>query len=165
MVSAPAWDGTGREFNSWQCWTYDPCSLSLRLLGSSSGFPGYIWLDTKIEFKKRKEKVVYENWSSTKLYNKAALSAPSSQIVSLFWKYCVGSSWEYYGSQNEVNTFLKKLWKIHCLLFVWMEIEVTMVFIFSIINSGITFLWTQQQRLHIKLRSYPTDHRHLAGKT
>ena len=34
MVSAPAWDGTGREFDSWQCRINIPCSLSLRLLGS-----------------------------------------------------------------------------------------------------------------------------------
>ena len=33
VVSAPAWDGTGCEFNSWQCWIYIPCSSSLRLLG------------------------------------------------------------------------------------------------------------------------------------
>ena len=29
--SAPAWDGTGCEFNSWQCRIYIPCSLRLRL--------------------------------------------------------------------------------------------------------------------------------------
>ena len=27
--SAPAWDGTGCEFDSWQCRIYIPCSLSL----------------------------------------------------------------------------------------------------------------------------------------
>ena len=32
--SAPAWDGTGCEFDSWHCRIYIPCSLSLRLLGS-----------------------------------------------------------------------------------------------------------------------------------
>ena len=32
VVSAPAWDGTGCEFDSWQCRIYIPCSLSLRLL-------------------------------------------------------------------------------------------------------------------------------------
>ena len=37
VVSAPAWDGTGREFDSWQCRIYIPCSLSLRLLGSLRG--------------------------------------------------------------------------------------------------------------------------------
>ena len=40
MVSAPAWDGTGREFDSWQCRIYIPCSLSLRLLGSFRGSLG-----------------------------------------------------------------------------------------------------------------------------
>ena len=32
--SPPAWDGTGCEFDSWQCQIYIPCSLSLWLLGS-----------------------------------------------------------------------------------------------------------------------------------
>ena len=26
VVSAPAWDGTGCEFDSWQCRIYTPCS-------------------------------------------------------------------------------------------------------------------------------------------
>ena len=34
VSSALAWDGTGCEFDSWQCRIYIPCSLSLRLLGS-----------------------------------------------------------------------------------------------------------------------------------
>ena len=55
VVSTPAWDGTGCEFDSWQCRIYIPCSLSLRLLGSF-GFSGYIWLDTKIVLKKKKSK-------------------------------------------------------------------------------------------------------------
>ena len=41
VVSAPAWDGTGFEFDSWQChWAYD--------YSGPSGFSGYIWLHTKI---------------------------------------------------------------------------------------------------------------------
>ena len=55
-ASASAWDGTGCEFDSWQCRIYIPCSLSLRLLGSPSGFSGYIWLDTKIVLKKKKHR-------------------------------------------------------------------------------------------------------------
>ena len=51
VVSTPAWDETGCEFDSWQCRIYIPCSLSLRLLGSLSWFYGYIWLDTKIGMK------------------------------------------------------------------------------------------------------------------
>ena len=35
--SAPAWDETGCEFDSWQCRIYIPCSLSLQLLGSFRG--------------------------------------------------------------------------------------------------------------------------------
>ena len=40
VVSAPAWDGTGCEFDSWQCRIYIPCSLSLRLLGFLRGSLG-----------------------------------------------------------------------------------------------------------------------------
>ena len=46
VVSAPAWDGTGCEFDSWQCRIYIPCSLSLRLLASLRGSLGF----TKIVF-------------------------------------------------------------------------------------------------------------------
>ena len=53
--SAPTWDGTGYEFDSWQCRIYIPCSLSLRLLGFLRG-SGYIWLDTKIVLKKRRKR-------------------------------------------------------------------------------------------------------------
>ena len=46
VVSAPAWDGTGCEFDSWQCWIYIyiyiPCSLSLRLQLGPFGFSVYI---------------------------------------------------------------------------------------------------------------------------
>ena len=55
VVLAPAWDGTGCEFDSWQCLIYIPCSLSLRLLG----FSGYIWLDTKIVLKKKIERLPF----------------------------------------------------------------------------------------------------------
>ena len=34
VVSAPAWDETGCEFDCWQCRIYIRCSLSLRSLGS-----------------------------------------------------------------------------------------------------------------------------------
>ena len=40
VVSFPACDETGREFDSWQCRIYIPCSLSLRLLGSLQGSLG-----------------------------------------------------------------------------------------------------------------------------
>ena len=45
--SAPAWDGTGCEFDSWQCRIYIPCSLSLRLLGSLRGSLGTYGLTQK----------------------------------------------------------------------------------------------------------------------
>ena len=48
MVSAPAWDGTGCEIDSWQCWIYIPCSLSLRLLGSLRGSLGTYGLPQKL---------------------------------------------------------------------------------------------------------------------
>ena len=53
MLSAPARDGTGCEFDSWQCRIYIPCSLSLRFLGSLRGSLVYIWLKTKIVLKKQ----------------------------------------------------------------------------------------------------------------
>ena len=48
VVSTPAWDGTGCEFDSWQCWIYIPCSLSLRLLGSLRGSLGTYGLTQKL---------------------------------------------------------------------------------------------------------------------
>ena len=50
--SAPAWDGTGCEFDSWQCRIYIPCSLSLRLLGSLRGSLGTYGLTQKLCLKK-----------------------------------------------------------------------------------------------------------------
>ena len=47
VVSSPAWDGTGCEFDSWQCRIYIPCSLSLRLLGSLWGSLGTYGLCVK----------------------------------------------------------------------------------------------------------------------
>ena len=46
--SAPAWDGTGCEFDSWQCRIYIPCSLNLRLLGSLRGSLGTYGLTQKL---------------------------------------------------------------------------------------------------------------------
>ena len=40
LVSAPAWNGTGCEFDSWQCRIYIPCSQNLRLHGSLRGSLG-----------------------------------------------------------------------------------------------------------------------------
>ena len=48
VVSTPAWDGTGCEFDSWQCRIYIPCSLSLRLLGSLRGSLGTYGLTQKL---------------------------------------------------------------------------------------------------------------------
>ena len=52
MVSAPAWDGTGCEFDSWQFRIYIPCSLSLRLLGSLRGSLRTYGLTQKLCWKK-----------------------------------------------------------------------------------------------------------------
>ena len=52
VVSAPAWDGTGCEFDSWQCLIYIPCSLSLRLLGFLRGSLGTYGLTQKLCLKK-----------------------------------------------------------------------------------------------------------------
>ena len=51
VVSAPAWDGTGREFDTWQCRIY-PMFIEPTITWVPSGFSGYIWLDTKIVLKK-----------------------------------------------------------------------------------------------------------------
>ena len=48
VVSAPAWDGTGCEFDSRPCRIYIPCSLSLRLLGSLRGSLGTYGLTQKL---------------------------------------------------------------------------------------------------------------------
>ena len=50
--SAPAWDGTGCEFDSWQCRIYIPCSLSLRLLGFLRDSLGTYGLTQKLCLKK-----------------------------------------------------------------------------------------------------------------
>ena len=55
VVSAPAWDGTGCELDSWQCRIYIPCSLSLRLLGSLRGSLGTYGLTQKLCLKKSRE--------------------------------------------------------------------------------------------------------------
>ena len=47
-----AWDGTGCEFDSWQCRIYIPCLLSLRLLGSLRGSLGTYGLAQKLCLKK-----------------------------------------------------------------------------------------------------------------
>ena len=47
--SAPAWDGTGCEFDSWQCRI---CSLSLRVFGSLRGSLGTYGLTQKLCLKK-----------------------------------------------------------------------------------------------------------------
>ena len=52
--SAPAWDGTGCEFDSWQCQIYIPCSLSLRLLGLFGVFWVHMaWHKNCVENKKK----------------------------------------------------------------------------------------------------------------
>ena len=48
VVSAPAWDGTGCEFDSWQCRIYTPCSWSLRLLEFLRGSLGTYGLTQKL---------------------------------------------------------------------------------------------------------------------
>ena len=53
MVSAPPCDGSGCEFDSWQCRIYIPCSLTLRLLGSLRGSLGTYGLTQKFLFEKK----------------------------------------------------------------------------------------------------------------
>ena len=51
--SAPAWDGTGCEFDSWQCRICIPCSLRLRLLWSFRGSLGTYGLTQKLMFERK----------------------------------------------------------------------------------------------------------------
>ena len=71
--SAPAWDGTGCEFDSWQCRIYIPCSLSLRLLGSLRGSLDTYGLTQKLCLKK----VVYRNSSNVKAVKPRGLASVS----------------------------------------------------------------------------------------
>ena len=48
VASAPAWDGTGCELDSWQCRIYITCLLSLRLLWSLRGSLGTYGLTQKL---------------------------------------------------------------------------------------------------------------------
>ena len=61
VVSAPARNGTGREFDSWQCRIYIPCSLSLRLLESLRSSLGTYGLTQKFCLKKSWIYFVYMN--------------------------------------------------------------------------------------------------------
>ena len=47
-------DGTGCEFEFWQCQILIPCSMFIEptITRVPLGFSGYIWLDTRIVFKK-----------------------------------------------------------------------------------------------------------------
>ena len=67
VVSAPAWDWTGCDFDSWQCWIYIPCSSSLRLLGTLQGFLGAYGLTQKLCLKK--EKKFYRTYYKNKCFN------------------------------------------------------------------------------------------------
>ena len=53
VVSTPAWDGTGCEFDSAVSDIY-PMFIEPTITWVPSGFSGYIWLDTKIVLKKKK---------------------------------------------------------------------------------------------------------------
>ena len=87
MGSAPAWDGTGCEFDSWQCRIYIPCSLSLRLLGTLRGSLGTYGLTQKLCWKKKLVKwkhyllvfviIIFFNsiWSSEWMKNLAIASS------------------------------------------------------------------------------------------
>ena len=65
--SAPAWDGTGCEFDSWQCRIYISCSLSLRLLGSLRGSPGTYGLTQKL-CKKTKQNMKFHVCTVVPMY-------------------------------------------------------------------------------------------------
>ena len=69
MVSAPALDGTGCEFDSWQCRIYIyPMFIEPTITWVPSGFSGYIWLDTKIVLKKKNHEI-FINKSPIRFFN------------------------------------------------------------------------------------------------
>ena len=77
MVSAPAWDGTGCEFDSWQCRIYIPCSLSLRLLGSLRGsWVHMAWHKNCVKKKKKRVGSRYLFW-----FPSDSLSCSTSPLV------------------------------------------------------------------------------------
>ena len=50
VESACTWNGTGCEFDSWQCRIYisTPMFIEPTITCDPSGFSGYIWLDKKL---------------------------------------------------------------------------------------------------------------------
>ena len=88
VVSAPAWDGTGCEFDSWQCRIYIPCLLSLRLLGYLRG----LWVHKNCVKKKDKR------WRS--------LKQTPSEILSFFWSIIVALSCFSSAFRNKLYMFV-----------------------------------------------------------
>ena len=89
MVSAPAWDGTGCELDSWQSRIYIPCSLSLRLLGFLRGSLGTYGLNTKI---------VLKNFHNNDNYNLLEINYSNfwySKTINLSWLVWIfpGKNW------------------------------------------------------------------------
>ena len=82
--SAPAWDGTDCEFDSWQCRMFTEPTITW----VPSGFSGYIlWLDTKIVFKKpiRLPEIMRNDiWSHTFWWTLLAVCCGDMQSPSIY---------------------------------------------------------------------------------
>ena len=62
VESGRTWDRTSCEFESWQCRIYITSHIhrayTITITRVISGFPGYIWLDTRIGLKKIDERFI-----------------------------------------------------------------------------------------------------------
>ena len=82
VVSAPAWDGTGCEFDSWQCRIYIPCSLNLRLLGSLRGSLGTCGLTQKLCLKKL-DKIIINKYNSELTFGQSIQNIVNRKLISV----------------------------------------------------------------------------------
>ena len=83
---APAWDGTGREFDSWQCRIYIQCSLSLGLLGFLRGsLSTYTEIVFKKVFAKLFKSIIIEIYFRT-LYSMVCTAGPFIPCSDVLWK-------------------------------------------------------------------------------
>ena len=95
MVSAPDWDGTGCDFDFWQCRIYIPCSQRLRLLGSLQGSLGTygltqkLWKKKRLNIARRHSRKIWQS-NQTKLHETdyVALCSVSCYLVSINCQIC-----------------------------------------------------------------------------
>ena len=122
VVSAPAWDRTGCELDSWQCRIYIPCSLSLRLLGSLRG----LW--------------VHMAWHKNCVKKKVFPSSRRSCVVIFYRIFSAGSGRIRVSSASDVS--ISDAAVQH-----WPEVfQIQFHFKFSFISNSVSF----QIQFHFK---------------